>query len=119
MPKVWQGCIAEYPLNSEKLGFNMDLNSDLLYYFRSSYIMNSDLVDGLKKWENFVNGNKIIFCCLYIALWSSYNMNSDLLDGSKRWENFVNGNKIIFGCHYMLGKIQFTLLKRLAFGQPF
>ena len=39
--------------------------------------------NGSKKWENFLNGNKIIFGCLYIALWSSYNMNSDLLDGSK------------------------------------
>ena len=48
--------------------------------------------------ENLVNGNKIIFSCLNIALWSGYNMNSDLLDGSKKWENFVNGNKIIFGC---------------------
>ena len=81
--------------------------------------MNSDLLDRSKKWENFVNGNKIIFGCLYIALWSSYNMNSDLLNGSKNWENFVNRNKIIFGCPYMLGKIHFTILKRLAFGQPF
>ena len=48
-----------------------------------------------------MNGNKIIFSCLYIALWSSYNMNSDLLDGSKKWENFVNGNKIIFSCLYV------------------
>ena len=60
--------------------------------------MNSDLLDDSKKWENFVNWNKIIFGCLYITLLSSYNMNSDLLDGSKKWENFVNGNKIIFGC---------------------
>ena len=36
-----------------------------------------------------------------------------------KWESFVNGNKIIFGCPYMLGKIHFTILKRLAFGQPF
>ena len=66
----------------------------------SIYNRNSDLLDRSKKWENFVNGNKIIFGCLYIALWSSYNMNSDLLNGSKNWENFVNGNKIIFGCLY-------------------
>ena len=43
---------------------------------------------------------KIVFGCLYIALWSSYNMNFDLLNGSKKWENFVNRNKIIFGCLY-------------------
>ena len=46
-------------------------------------------------------------------------MNSDLLNGSKNWENFVNGNKIIFGCPYMLGKIHFTILKRLAEGLPY
>ena len=57
----------------------------------------------LTKWENFVNGNKIIFGWLSIALWSNYSIYSDLLDWTWKWENFVNGNKIIFGWVYEVG----------------
>ena len=60
--------------------------------------MNSDLLDGSKKFQIFVNGNETIFGCLFIALWSSYNINSDLLDVLK---NFMNGKKIIFSYLYM------------------
>ena len=88
----------------------------------------------LTKWENFVNGNKIIFGWLSIALWSNYSIYSDLLDWTWKWENFVNGNKIIFGWVYEVGtkknqeKTQFAsptaslaslaTQPRMAFGRP-
>ena len=97
LPLSLHSTIPQRPVILFSIHTNLQISKSYNIFFFLSPCLH---VNDSKKCENFVNRNKIIFGCLYIALWPSYNMNSDLLDGSKKWENFVNGNKIIFGCLY-------------------